>query len=235
MLRALTQRELMRLHVEALFRHDSQGNLLFGNEPSAAEAPRFFLGRTLEGPVIRFRHDVDAATKRELEAAALADFNSGPALDAPSNPLRYEEILARSAPVKKMWAGPAFSFANELSEPTDTILVTDANAQILDPFLRDWIPDVPIGQPMFALPVDGHAVAVCCSVRLTNGACEAGVETVPTFRGRGFAARVVAAWALAVRNSGRVPLYSTSWQNEASRAVARKLGLLQFGNDMHVT
>jgi RimJ/RimL family protein N-acetyltransferase len=64
---------------------------------------------------------------------------------------------------------------------------------------------------------------------------EAGVETVPTFRGRGFAAQVVAAWVGAVREMGFVPLYSTSWENEASRSVARKLSLIQFGSDLHIT
>jgi predicted GNAT family acetyltransferase len=88
---------------------------------------------------------------------------------------------------------------------------------------------------MFALVVDGRAVAVCCTVRQTSEAHEAGVETVPAFRGCGYAAQVVTAWASAVRERGQVPLYSTSWQNEASRAVARKLGLIQFGNDLHIT
>jgi len=64
---------------------------------------------------------------------------------------------------------------------------------------------------------------------------EAGVETAPPYRGRGHAAQVVAAWARAVLELGRVPLYSTSWQNEASRAVARKLSLIRFGDDLHIT
>src|SRR6266851_4539878 len=49
--------------------------------------------------------------------------------------------------------------------------------------------------------------------------------------GRGFAPRVTSAWAAAIRSSGRIPLYSTSWTNSASRAVARKLGLVQYAVD----
>jgi predicted GNAT family acetyltransferase len=88
---------------------------------------------------------------------------------------------------------------------------------------------------MFVVACDGHAVAVCGSVRQTGQAYEAGVETVLAYRGRGYAARAVAAWAGVVRALGRVPLYSTSWQNTASQSVARKLALIQFGSDLHIT
>lgn len=228
-------RDLMGFHVDALFTHDAKGQLLRGNEPSGAEAPRFFLGRTADGSVIRFRHDVDDDTRRELEAAANDDAMNAAPRDSPTNALRFEEILARTAPVRNTSLGPAFSFPPGLAAPTDAVLVTDHNVQVLDAFLRDWIPDVRIGQPLFALVVGERAVAVCCTVRRTSEAHEAGVETVPAFRGQGYAAQVVTAWARAVRENGQVPLYSTSWQNEASRAVARKLGLIQFGNDLHVT
>jgi hypothetical protein len=46
---------------------------------------------------------------------------------------------------------------------------------------------------------------------------------------------VVAAWARAIRESGGEPLYSTSWDNKASRGVARKLGLLLYGEDLHLS
>jgi len=72
-------------------------------------------------------------------------------------------------------------------------------------------------------------------VRVTPVAYEVGVETAPEFRGRGYAAPVVAAWARVVREAGRIPLYSTSWENTASQAVARKLGLVQYGSDLHLT
>jgi predicted GNAT family acetyltransferase len=72
-------------------------------------------------------------------------------------------------------------------------------------------------------------------VRRTRAAHDAGVETAAAFRGRGYARLVVAAWARAVRDLDCVPFYSTSWQNDASRGVARALGLVLFGSDLHVT
>jgi predicted GNAT family acetyltransferase len=70
--------------------------------------------------------------------------------------------------------------------------------------------------------VDGHAISVCFCARRSQLAAEAGVETAVGYRGRGFASRVSAAWARLIRRSGRLPLYSTSWSNTASLAVARK-------------
>ena len=229
-----SHRELMRLHVEALFAHDADGDLVCVNEPDGAPAPRFFLGTTVDGAVWRFRHDVHLDVRRELEAAVEEAARREDALDSPMSLPRYEGILARFAPIQRSWTGPAFCFPGRLPPASGTIFVTEENARVLHPHLRDWIPDVP-SQPMVALAVDGHAVAVCCSVRRTGEAHEVGVETAAAHRGRGYAARVVAAWARAVHDMGRVPLYSTSWQNEASRAVARKLALVRFGNDLHIT
>jgi RimJ/RimL family protein N-acetyltransferase len=226
----------MVLHVEALFTHDAERHLVKVNEPNGASAPRFFLGRTADGPLWRFRHDVDADLRDALaEAAAEEDVLREHVIDSPTSPSRYEEILARSAPVQRTWAGPAFSFPQELPTTAGTILVTEANAELLRPHLQPWVPDVRLCQPMCVLTVDGEGVAICASVRQTDGAHEAGVETAQPYRGRGYAARVVTAWARAVREAGRVPLYSTSWQNDASRAVARQLGLVHFGSDLHIT
>jgi predicted GNAT family acetyltransferase len=72
-------------------------------------------------------------------------------------------------------------------------------------------------------------------VRKTAIAHEAGVETAKEFRGRGCAVEAVAAWARIVRDAGRIPLYSTSWQNYASQALAAKLRLVRFGSDLHIT
>jgi RimJ/RimL family protein N-acetyltransferase len=227
--------ELMRLHVEALFTHDAEGRLIRVNEPDGALAPRFFIGMTKGGAVRRFRQDVSHELRRELDAAADDDLLRAHTLDSPTGPSLYQEILARFAPIERTWSGPAFSFPEELSPAIGTIPINEGNAQLLGPLLQGWMADVEPSVPMFALVVDGHAVTVCASVRLTSQAHEAGVETAPSYRGRGYAAQVVTAWARAVRAMGLIPLYSTSWQNEASRAVARKLALIHFGSDLHIT
>lgn len=225
----------MRLHIEALFTHDADGNLDCVNDTSRAAAPRLFVGRTVEGVVRRFRHDVDRALRRELDTALHEEHLENHTLDSPMDPSRYQAILGRVAPVQRTWEGPAFVFPDDMPPGTDAVRVTHENAQLLRPYLESWLPDVDLGGPMYALVLDGHAVAVCASVRQTSVADEAGVDTAASFRGRGFAAQVVAAWARAVRAESRVPFYSTAWENEASRAVARKLGLAQFGSDLHIT
>lgn len=227
--------DMMRLHVEALFTLDAAGRLLAVNEPGGAEAPRFFLGRTADGNVWWFRHDVDARLADDLRALCAArptrlELEADDAAVAP-----FIERLARERPVRRTWAGPAFRFPADLPDDDGAVRVTSGNATVLEPYLEAWRADVAAGVPMAAVLHDGRAVSVCCSVRATPRAHEAGVETHPDFRGRGHGARAVAAWARTVRAMHRVPLYSTSWDNEASRAVARKLRLIQFGADLHVT
>jgi predicted GNAT family acetyltransferase len=73
---------------------------------------------------------------------------------------------------------------------------------------------------------DERPVSICFSARVSESAAEAGVETAAEFRGRGLAGLVTSDWAAAIRSSGRTPIYSTSWNNSASLAVARKLGLI---------
>ena len=90
------------------------------------------------------------------------------------------------------------------------------------------------GSPCYPVE-DGHAVSVCFCARKSNVAAEAGLETAIEFRGRGLAPRVVSAWALAVRETGRIPLYSTSWSNDASLAVARKLGLMAYASSWSIS
>ncbi len=227
-------RELMRTHVETLFRLDGQGRMRSVNEEGGAAAPRFFLGETSEGNQCWFRHDLEDDLVRQLESLCIREPIRSDLRGTRDDSVRYEALLAKQAPIENVWAGPAFCFPDEIEGLGTTVLISENDRDLLRPFFEDWLDDIGECQPFAVLLQDGHAVSVCATVRTTDKADEAGVDTHPDFRGHGFAGQVVAAWATAVHNLGRVPFYSTSWQNTASQAVARKLGLVQFGTDLHI-
>lgn len=224
------------MHVEAEFVHDSNQRMLRVNVPQSGTAPRFFLGQTPSGVIRRYRYDVDDVVRDQLEAASASARIGEFKLDAPLDLAPFVEILARSAPIEYASVGLAFSWPTAFEAGHDTrVLQTALDAEVLRPLLPDWIPDVRDSQPFVARLVGEAAVAACCSVRITREAHEAGVETVPEYRGQRHAAAVVATWASLVRERGLNPIYSTLWQNTASQAVARKLGLTLIGRDLHVT
>jgi predicted GNAT family acetyltransferase len=125
-------------------------------------------------------------------------------------------------------SGPAFIFPETVTQPGGISLVEDE--RLLERHFSGWVPgEIAAGRaPVMAIIQDGYPVSVCFSARQSLVAAEAGLETASGYRGRGYGPRVVAAWALAVRASGRTPLYSTNWSNAASRAVAQKLGLVAY-------
>jgi len=230
----LTDLDIMRLHAEAEFTHDAAGDLVSTNEPAAGTAPRFFFGHTALGVVRRYRQDVSEDRRRTIEAVQLEPIAT--TTDSPLDPTAFERILSEDAPIRHTSVGLAFRFPRMLlSAPSTRILHDPADAALLHPLLAAWAPDIEASAPLVAFVLDGQAVAVCASVRITPLAHEAGVETVPLFRGRGYARAVVAAWSAAVRALGAQPLYSTTWQNIASRAVARALGLVAVGRYLHIT
>lgn len=119
--------------------------------------------------------------------------------------------------------------------PSEIIEVSLSTTHLLSAEFA-WLADeLAVRNPVMAMVVNGMAVSVCFSARSTASASEAGVETLPEHRGRRYAGAVAAAWAAEVRRQGRIPLYSTSWTNQASRRVAARLGLIQYATDFHIT
>ena len=232
----VSDREWVRLHIDTLFTHDAQGRIVHVNDRSARPAPRFYLARTASGCEWRFRNDQDDKLVTAIDAVCRAEPWREAAMDAPIDASKLEAPLNASAPIQRRWAGPIFRFPQELTLASDTHIITAANAQLLERHFTDWLDDVPQCQPFLAVVQAGHAVSLCASVRRSEAAHQAGVETTDAFRGRGYAAHVTAAWAHAVRGSGCCcPLYSTSWENAASRALAARLKLILFGADLHFT
>ena len=225
----------MRLHLRALYTSDELGRLVASNVSGASRAPRFFLGRTPDGPVVAVGHDVPERLAEDFIALA-SDIPPGLDLGTPLPLLAsVSAMLSSHQPVAKTWAGPNYRCPPVPRREPDVVAVTPANASILSPYLEPWLEDVVEGVPMAAVLRKGSAVSVCCSVRISDEADEAGVETHPDFRGQGHALRAVAAWAHAVTQADKQALYSTSWQNRPSQRVATKLGLVQYGSVLHVT
>lgn len=230
----INDRELMVIRADTDFTYDVSGRMLQTNEPRAAErrpAPSFLLGRTMGGHVVRFGATVPDVLMRQLEAIIDRQPPVGDLHAAPAALAAVREALAQHAPITVEESGPAYRFPDSIIPPAEAIRLTDANRELVRatyPWLHDELAD---WWPCFAVVRDGAAVSVCFSARITARAAEAGVETLPDFRGRGYAAAVTGAWGAAVRASGRIPLYSTTWENRASQGVARCVGLIMFGAD----
>jgi hypothetical protein len=224
--------ELIRIQAETLFTYDERGRMVRDNYPGGGAAPRLFVGRTLRGDVVRFGAALPDALVDRL-AALLA--REPPARELTSGLTESEvlrSLLASHAPVTAEGGGPTYVFPDELAQPAETVPITSANASLVKetfPTLYRTLAEVPV---CMAVVRDGAAVSVCFSSRIGPRATEAEVETLPEFRGRGYAADVTASWGLALRSTGGIPLYTTSWENVASRGVARRLGLKMYGADL---
>ncbi|MDE2867037.1 MAG: GNAT family N-acetyltransferase [Chloroflexota bacterium] len=152
------------------------------------------------------------------EEPPVADFRQAPVYAE-----QYRSLLEG-----RVDSGPSFVFPEGMARPAGISVIQDVD--VLSRHFSGWTEsEIPECAPIVGVVEDGFAVSVCFSARRSDEAAEAGVETAVDWRGRGLAPRVTAAWALAVRGSGRIPLYSTSWSNGASLSVARKLGLVGFG------
>ena len=228
----------MRLQIAALFVQNANGHLRFVNEPGYPEAeldpaPRFFMGRTPEGHLWRFRRDLPEPLMSDLERLCRAEPATQNLEAEPESAAAIRAALGEHAQVAEEWRGPAYWVPEDVRAPGHAVLISEENAHLLEahfPWKLAPRPGFELG-PLAAAVAGDSAVSICFCARLTGAAAEAGAETAPGFRGRGHAGAAVALWAAAVRETGRLPLYSTSWQNAASLAVARKLGLRRYGED----
>jgi RimJ/RimL family protein N-acetyltransferase len=226
--------DLLRMQIDALYLHDVDGRLTGINEPDSDEAvPRFFLGRTALGNLWRIGASVPADLAAALERLA-ADEPPLSDRQPPRHHAEYTELLRQQNAEIEVYSGPAYILP-DLDPSASAVTITAHNASVLEANYPYTLSVLEARTPVAAILVDGAAVAACYSARNTEHAAEAGVHTGEAYRGRGYAEEVVRAWAAAVRASGRVPLYSTSWDNIASQRVAAKLGAVQYAEDFSIT
>ena len=211
------------LHLSTLFVLDGAGHL--DARARGGRGPLFSLVRSATRTVWAVRANVPEDLAGELDRLVRVE---PPASDLRSTPVhadRYISVLGG-----RIEFGPAFAFPPDGERPSGVVVVEDE--RLLERNFRGWVPgEIAAGRsPVLAVVEDGVPVSVCSCARRSDVAAEAGLETAEAFRGRGFGPRVTAAWALSIRASRRAPLYSSSWTNHASLAVARKLGLVAYAS-----
>ena len=232
-------RELCRLHLDTGYERDAVGRLLRVNEHSVVNAvpppPLVVLLRSADANLWALRADIDPRLRGALEEVLCQE----PIAQSGEAPPHCRDALLRLVAqhyvVHGESAGPLFRFPRQLSAPVSAVDVTNANAELLRRHFPDVLADLAFSEPCVALLDAGAAVSVCFSARRGAEADAAGVVTIPRARGHGYAAAVTAAWARAVHSLGKTPLYGTDWENHASRAVARRLGLVKFATEWSVS
>jgi len=248
-----TDLDWMELHLRCLYHHDENDRMVRTRQPNGWPSPLFHLARTPFGNLWRFRDDLDPAAIRELARLCGREPAFAGSVSEHPPPQRLEAIrsvLRSLTEIVFEWRGPAFRFPAVIAlphrsgkEPGAVIAALGpGDEELLRESFSDSMAELSARVPCIAAIEDGRAISLCYAARPLEvagsnscPAAEAGVETAPAHRGRGLAPRVVAAWARAVRDLGGEPLYSTSWDNKASRGVARKLGLLFYGEDLHLS
>lgn len=212
------------LQLQTLFVLNAEGRMTGTREPGSNRPPVLSLVRSGTDCAWAVRADVPDDLAAELARLARQE---RPTPDLRVPPVHADRFV--SLVHGRIESGPAFTFPEAFPAPAGVVLLHDPHAG--DRYFP-WLDEEMDGRsPVLAELEDGQAVSICFCARRSDVAAEAGLDTVEAFRGRGSGPRVTAAWALAIRSSGRVPLYSTSWSNQASLAVARKLGLVAYASD----
>jgi GNAT acetyltransferase len=218
-----------RLQIETLFVLSDCGRIISTRQPRPSPGPAFMLIRGEAAVAWAVRADVAADVADELNDLARRE-PASPEWERPPIYARHFQAALRG----RVGWGPAFEFPESAGAPVGVVEVHEE--ALLQAHFPGWLAgEIEAGaSPVMAVLVDGCAVSACFCARRSNVAAEAGLDTAPAFRGRNYAAHVTSAWAAAVRASGRMPLYSTSWANASSLAVARKLGLRIYATDWSI-
>ncbi len=225
--------DTIRRRPRLLYVCDRSGRLVAINEPWGAKcaAPWAYLCHGQGVLVFAVRHDVpDEAARRVSSVLAGLRSVEESRLDA----VLCDALRALSPQKRIVHHGPVYRFPADLPAASGVTVVDRRNAHVLHGGFDDDVEQLEVVQPCVAVVESGRAVSVCRVVRRSFHDLEAGVETLPSGRRRGYGAEVVAAWAALVRRQAMNPLYSTSWDNVASIGLAARLGLMRIGVDLSV-
>ncbi|SMF80758.1 Predicted acetyltransferase [Paenibacillus uliginis N3/975] len=224
----LNDDQLMQIQASTLYVLDETGRMIRINEPGETDSPALFIGKT--------HNSMHTYISDRLPEAIAEELNDH--IKSSINIVMLCEIIGKYSAVKNVWIGPAYAYLHSIPpsmEDEQVMVINENNAHMLSRHFDHLTLKLTEHLPIVGYVWDGQVVSLCCSARISDRATEASLSTVEDFRGRGLAAKVTAKWIGEVLKQGRIPLYSTSWDNLNSQRVAQKLGLHPYGMDFNIT
>ncbi|QHQ60977.1 GNAT family N-acetyltransferase [Anaerocolumna sedimenticola] len=230
----INEQEMMRMHIEALFTLNHDLKLMNINEPwdNTKPAPKFVMGRTFQGDILYyFRNDISDDIIHKVSELCLKE----PAIQNTNERPRYFEQYLECFDNGHYTEEVCFYVPEGGEKIRECILLDSKNVSKFTSGGFEWLKEeFPSSLPCAALIQADQAVSICRSVRISCKAQEAGIETLESFQGNGYAHDVLIKWAQEVRLLGCEPLYSTFSDNFKSQRVAQKANLYCFGTGFKI-
>jgi hypothetical protein len=224
----ISQNKLLEMHIEALFTLNSQSKLVTINEPwdKTKAAPRLYLGKTFDGSIVyKFRYDIQQETVKKL-----GEYLSNEIPLNENNEIRYTNEYLEILESENYFEEICYFYKDTINPmKNNCIKITIENINDFDLDGFEWLNDeITHCQPCYGIIKGNKIISICRSVRITEKAHEAGIETEEEYRGKGLAMIALLNWANDIQNNGYIPLYSTGKENKSSQRVAEKTLLNKF-------
>lgn len=206
----LSPKKLLKIHMDCLFTYQNE-RMLHVNEPwgCTTPAPLLMVGHTTEDDILyRFGQAADIDFIRKAESLL-------------SNGMWDISAYQKEFGINNSSQELCFYSMSTAVDNTNCRLLTNEDAELLETMFKGYAEELATAQPYVGYFCDGKIVSICRSVRKEYGH-EAGIETLPEYRRRGYAEAVLKCWTTAVRQQGHIPLYSADVTNIASLQLARK-------------
>ena len=228
--------DTLDFHISALYTYDKQGDILGINQWDGGAVPLLHYAWCTSGYLLRFRHDLPmhirvAITEQVLKEDLNKDCSSGPLYASD-----YQTLVSEYARIRNIWHGLAYCRGTPVPLSRQrTRLIHPGDEELLCDDLEAWRPDLGHRVPFVVAHNTEQAISVCASVRITEEAHEAGVETMHAYRRGGYGDAAVRRWTNEVLSLGALPIYSTSKDNLASQRLANRVGYELIGYDYYIT
>jgi hypothetical protein len=222
---ALTDRDLLRLHLEAVWGislpplvQDNVEILL--TSPEALPSWDLYVAEAASGRIHIWRPDV-TSEQRALLLGRVEEALTPPMPDATTTDISREVALQQVAsPIIDLVTACTIAQAITLQERE---------------LIAAWEPDDEYyfraeNRPVFGVVEGGRIHCLAHSSRRTDAACELGIETRLLARRRGYALAATVLWTAAVVQEGLVPIYSALAENTASLKLAHAAGYRIFAH-----